>query len=529
MTQPSGQTASQAPTASKTQRSEKIWVVHAASRQQAAEALVKQLRAEGLSARAVRRYEGLRALAWERVETTWTQLRRRLLGAAGREAQGMLDAFRDGPPHLVVVDTVDDLIIFDRLRSALVFDARLVAWIDDLRPADAWREKGADALIAPTSMQGEAAGFGQGTASQTLWIGPSTPVNALQDTARRTAARKAMRIEDERVCLIDGSCLDAKEIPKIAQALSRVQTPLQTPYRWVFYYGDATYHADAMRAAATTHGLSLLMFGASTPVARVLPGCDVLLSASHSPLHDAAAWLGCAIVSYQTDGVRAPLAALGAMDMVQEYSALVPALRTALETTDRRPSIATHQALRHAGDAHAITESIATWLQTQLEHVPTPDVDAADTPDGFAFERVGDAIDANDPQKPLSPHALHAEITRIVAALRQLEREHTSAVEERDLWMERLQDAEYAQEEDLVAYAQDRIDAALKNVRQLQQQIAAKQEQRARLRAQVQQTNTVPPETTDVPQDMEARFQRIAQERQLHALKDRAKREGSSK
>lgn len=513
--------------------STRVWVIHAPSRQARAEAFAAHLRADGWQARAVQRAEGLRAFTWDRVEATFEQIRARMRGEEEGAAK-MLDALRDARSHVAVVDRVEECRALDRLRTTLKLDLRIVAWIDGFASSDAWKGAGADAMIAPTKIQCAAAGFDADDRSKVLQIGPLKPDDLLDSVEVRTTARTAMKVDKEQVALIDGTRLRAQDIPSLAAALAQLNST-ENAWRWVFYYGDVHYHAEAMRAAAKTYGLSAWMFGDATPIARVLPGCDVVISAEYSALHDAAAWLGIDIFSLQRSDVSSPLTGLGAMRSAPDIRTLQRELSAyfAEDSSVKAPaSIQDHAALHRAGQPTEIFEGMERWLARWIQSAPQENKGAPDISHGLAFEAIGDGSLDETAKHKSTPKQLHAERVRVLSDLRKLERNHAEAVETRDEWMERLRDAEFAEEEDLVAFAKERVARALEEVQQLQQRIAVKQEQRDRLRERERdggaEASKPDDEVKGVPADMEARFRRIAQERQLQALKDRAKREGSS-
>lgn len=513
---------------------QKIWVMYSFLRRDHAEQLCEYLRSCGHNARAMAVEQGLRDVAWDRLEDGVEQLRRFFAQHAPTRLFPAFEELSSSPPRVVIVDNARTLRAFDRLRTWLQADFKIVLWVNDLE-SRAMEKIGAriDAVIAPTTIQIEQI-LEQSHAENALCVGPLAPPLLRDRDDARARARKAMRVDDECVVMIDASHMRAQDIPLWIGEIAR-QPDAQRSYRWLFYYGEHEENAEAMRHAAKTYGFAAWMFGQNTPVDQVLPGIDVLLTPNQSSCRDLAAWLPIHILSIFTPPSEAPthpLVKLRRARALEGYHDILSSLRDAVQS-ERSPSIATAAALKNADDAKAIFGCIESFLQKlgapSAHETKNILEEHGDDRDALAFEELVGATDARTSDatiKALSSSELREELTRIFKQLRRLEDEHTRAVEARDLWMERLQDAEEANEGDLIAYAKDQAQENLRLVATLQQQIVSVQDLRDRLRGQAkndQDTRQSSERSSDhTAANYEARFEQLAQERRLRALRKRA-------
>lgn len=515
----------------------KVWVVHRASHHAAAEALAGALQQHGHTARSVRMIEGARDLTQEALEGGFEQLRQGLSAFLGTKILPDVDAFAARPPRLLIVDTVESARMFDRLRRTLQLRVRVVAWLDDFETSAAWSDEDIDAMIAPTCAQLRHAGLDPDRADQGLVIGPSRPEDVPPDAetfdAWRVAARSSMNAQNACVAMVDGACLHPQDIPAMVRACARASGGHEG-LRWVLYYGAQTANGEAMRAAAKTYGLRALMFGENTPVHRVLPGVDVMITPEKSRLYDLAAWSALPILRVVTGAEQHPLALHGRMTEISSFDELTDALRR-LSTAPRTP-LTEHEDLVSPGDIEAIAQQIAAWVSRHLHVVNDPPRDSPPTRDAFAFEEIGYPVSARTTSvtsRPMSESQRKAQMVALIQQLRAAERAQEEAVHARDVWIQRLQDAEEAQEEDLIAAAQQRVDDALRRVKMHHERVAELHDARDRLRGRKTHGLSEGPSTKDTqttadPQDLEARFVRLEQQRQLRNLRARMPKDDPS-
>lgn len=520
----------------------KVWVVHHPARRAQADALADALRRRGHTARSLRMIEGARHLVQDGLEGGVEQLLQSLSAMVSPKILGDVADFSEHPPRALIVDTAENARLLHRLRNLMKVDARIIAWVDGFESSAAWDASAIDAMIAPTAAQLRAAGQDPERAEKGLVIGPlrpdEVPFGDGERTALRTAARTSMNAQDAYVAMFDGSCLHPQNIPDFIREFVRCQTSHKA-LRWVLYYGPQQANGDAMRAAAKTYGLRALMFGDGTPVHRVLLGVDVLITPEKSALHDAAAWNALPILRVSARDAQHPLVSLCAMTEVDQLKDLGNGLQQVREK--QCAPLIEHPDLVSPGDAHAIFERIAEWIAARLPIASTSSPEPAPPRDALAFEEVGQ-------QTPTLDASIHASLSltdeerkaQMVQLLRQLrveERGLEDAVRTRDVWIERLQDAEEAQEEDLISVAQQRVDAAIQQVKTNQERVILLHDAREQLRGQkTHKMSEGPPHLTTQndanEREIEARFVRLEQQRQLRDLRARMPKndppEGSS-
>lgn len=509
----------------------KVWIVYSSSRHDHAQALCDYLRRRDQDANAVPMAEGLRDIARDRLGGGMEQIRKLFAQKSPLKLPSALDEWSAAPPRIVLVNRPENARALEHLRTWMQASFRIVAWIDDLESAKSWENMGADAVIAPTVPQLQHV-VSSASSPLALRVGPSRPSAAELSDDARERARVAMDAQDEFVVMIDGSRMRPQDVPSWIAEIAR-RPDEQRRYRWLFYYGAHEQNAAAMRHAAKTYGFAGRMFGDTTPVEQVLPGIDALVTPAQSSVRDLCTWLPVHILSHfrvGRDATEHPLVRLERVHVLEGQHMVLDGL-SRVRAADPPVSLSDAGDLVHAGDTPHIFQEIAAFI----DRIAARDADgteaSGDATDrgAFAFEEIGPQSTSSSLEadlEALSPEQIRTELARVFKRLRALEREQEAAVQTRDLWMQRLQDAEDTREEDLISYAKERAHEALRMVATIQQQIVSVQDARDRLRVRRSDITTTgavaPMESDDLAQRFEHRFEHLAQERRLRELRKRA-------
>lgn len=508
----------------------KVWIVHASTDAAWSIALAEHLSNAGHKARAVGISDAIRHIAWDRVGGGIEGLRKLLPSMSGDDQTSVMDELSSRPPRVVITRSADSGRAFSRLRTLIGAKFSILALVNDFEPTSAWKNSLPELLIAPTRAQITPLGLDADDTTRVGIAGPLAPFESPSANAKKIA-RAAMKLdEDQCAVLVDGSAMRTSDIPHVVSQLAQLGEQ-DSALRWLFYYGEHAENGAAMRAAARTHRVSALMFSHTTPLPRVLPGIDRVITAARGDARVGCAYLKIPMLAYGDDLQDHPLVQLGVMAAVPDVHAVASAF---LEIQNDASRLNVQEQRPTAFVQSAVFDAVEHLVRQNIEERDTSATTSSEAPTDLHFEEIGEPARAIDPEDevfastkaPLNPRKAREEMTRLLMELRRLEQTHTDAVQGRDEWMERLQDAEEAGELDLRNFAEERARKEMEKVAQLQQAIARVQDARNSLRKQQagKQTPTVAANETasDVPPEMEARFQALADQRRLRELRQRA-------
>lgn len=508
----------------------KVWVVHASTDAAWSTALAEHLSRAGHKARAVGISDAIRHIAWDRVGGGLEGLRKLLPSMGSGDQTSVMDELSARPPRVVITRSADSGRAFTRLRTLIGAKFSILAFVNDFELTSAWTSSAPDLVVAPTRGQITHINFDFEDDTRVGIAGPLAPFDVPSSDVRSTA-RAAMKLEGEQCAvLIDGSGMRTSDIPLVVSQLAQLGEEDSTR-RWLFYYGEHADNGSSMRAAARTHGIRALMFSNTTPLHRVLPGIDRVISAARSTTRVECAYLKIPMLAYGDHLQTHPLVQLGVMAAVPNVHAVASGFRQ-IEEGEPLPSV--HDKLPEAFVQSVVFNTIERLVGQNIEDRNIDETERAGDRTALHFEEIGAPIRVADAENVgaratrelLSPQKAREEMTGLLMELRRLEQTQAEAVERRDEWMERLQDAEDAGESELRDFAEKRARSEMEQVAQLQRAIARVQDARNELRKQHagKQTQADMPKESidDVPPEMEAKFQALADQRRLRALRQRA-------
>lgn len=519
---------SQPPPGTASSSTGRVWIVSDSKDTRWAAGLHQDLEARGYRAGIYPLAEAVARVALASVGGGLERLRSMLPNAAGG---ALLKELERSPPRLVIVGSPDAARVFSQFRQALGGSFGVLALIDDFRSPEAWVDVDVDFVVAPTGEQLDLMGAGDLAAERRIIAGPPTPFDPPPDGAR-ARLRASLDADDETlVVLIDASTMSAGTIDQVVYQVGTLG-PRPDKFELLFYTGDESENARALREATAARRVRARMFGASMPIEGVLAGVDLAIVSDVSRLARPAVFLGVPLVGI---GANAPLHALaqhGVMVPLQQPSAL-----GALLQEIRRHGVAPSQreateALRTLIRDEDVFEAIVKLLEFSSS-LSTDAVRAQPrSKDGLEFEELGGTLPASPeavaPAKALSPAAAREEYARVVLEQRRLEKLHESAVVERDTWLTRRDDAIFEEQKDLIEFAEQMLERSLQDLGEYQRQLDALRDAKDELRQRFvdgpKPSRATMQSAANTPAMMEKRFVEMESRRQLRDLRERAKR-----
>lgn len=518
---------SQPPRATSSSSTGRVWIVSDSKETRWAAGLHRDLETRGYRAGIYPLAEAVARVALASVGGGLERLRNMLPNAAGG---ALLKELERSPPRLVIVGTPDAARVFNQFRQAIGGNFGLLALIDDFRSPEAWVDVDVDFVVAPTGEQIDWMGAEALAAERRIIAGPPTPFDPPPDDARARLRASLDAADDALVVLIDASTMSAATIDQVVHQVGTLG-PRPDKFELLFYTGEETENARALREAAAARRVRARMFSDAIPIERVLPGADLAIVSDVSRLALPAVFLGVPLVGVGTNAPLHALAQHGVMVPLQQPSAL-----GALLNEIRRHGVAASQleateALRSLIRDEDVFEAIAKLLEFSSS-LATEAVRAQPrSKDGLDFEELGGTLLAPAvaaPTKALSPAAAREEYARVVLEQRRLEKLHESAVVERDTWLTRRDDAVFEEQKDLADFADQMLERSLQDLAEYQQQLDALRDAKDALRQRFfegpQPSRATMQAAANTPAMMEKRFVEMESRRQLRELRERSKR-----
>lgn len=327
--------------------------------------------------------------------------------------------------------------------------------------------------------------------------------------------------------------------------------------RFIFHHnGDGSVAAE-LRRAANEYGFPAIMFGKVNDLERYVAMADAVIAVPHEPLLAEIIAQGKPVMLVgsdmqaveQTAFLTSMEMARHTHDMLRLGSEIERFLKD--ETLERFTEAASSIGLPDGSKevAAAIVNALqnvndlmsgGTSAQSGTEEEPSQD----DTPTNSAFESIGkdkkpkednprhddrrDAPADDNKYAGISQAEAKEQMAQLILVERDLERRLGELEKEQQRWRERLDLAREWQEEDLAEEASGILRGYLNEARGLQEELQGVRVQKDKLRSAVQNKggkSTGQGATNSRVSQMEQRFRKMEENRDLNALKDRLNRE----
>lgn len=457
----------------------------------------------------------------------------------GEPDVGAFETIEAGRPDIILADHPAVLRTLEVIRDASRSKSIHVALIGSYAPMDEWVGARADAFVGPDEGVLQGLRSSEHSDAAIVVAGPPVPRGFAKPLDRGTS-RTTLGLESGLVVLIDVDGMEPQAIERtVFQTRSAHQATL------LFHYGSDGGAADALRQAASRHGVRAHMFGHVDDLELYAAAADVVVLGPGNRMAGAYLAIDRPVIALDPALASVAPARSGAMvvlsDDVQLGSLL---MQLQAEGAPETWSQAAEQALPDDPSAQAAAAVAQIWAsRTKLRVAalqPVPTASAPASPRG-RLEPIGVNAPVVPVSTPLSRAEAKTQLAGLIVEERQIEAEVVSAAADRDTWYSRLALAEERNELDLVDFATRQAQELTRRITELNERASGirlqKEDVRRRALAGVVPSDGAgarqpgssagpqagaPPASAPRTETYEERFRRMERDSQLDRLRSRA-------
>lgn len=459
---------------------------------------------------------------------------RSLKSGADEDAESLVAQRR---PDVILVDAPHQLQALHRVRNLVSPRPLMIGLVANFESSAEWMGQPVDALIAPTEEQ--LYDLRLVGSPEVAWQVGGPPVPSPWDQRfDRAEVRAALKVDDETiVVLVDVQNMAEVLIDRVVHQMGLLTGKVSVLY----WYGGSDEAASTLRASSSARKVPARMFGGAASPARAAAGVDVVVvgdGALNLPGYVAA---GLPILSVTQGALTHVLAQRGAMVPLPGPEGLGAVLRQIAAHGVAQSHKDAVEKVRTTMSAQGVVEALARILSGRSElEAYTAKANPTVVTLGLPIEEIGQtpaapAFESRPASAPrpatLTRAAAREELARLIIEERRIERELKGVVDERDRWMQRAADARDDGDVELIAWADEKVQAYLAQVSALQQSLSEAQASKEALRERV----ASPPATgtykdaaenlgSGGPADMERRFRELESKRMLRELRAKNKK-----
>ncbi len=437
-------------------------------------------------------------------------------------------AVRHGRPDVVIADNPTVLRTLEVVRDTTRVGSVHIGLVPHYEPLESWHGARADAFIAPDTEQLAALRRPNMSEAALQVAGPPLPPGFDRELDRSALREEFGFGDDATVVLVDAVGLDGPLLDRIVFQLSVVRGGVVP----VFYYGHDRNAADVLRHAAATHALEARMFGHVDALEEFVVVADVMIVGPECPR--VAAYLAqhrplLAVDPAASTTVPARTGAMVVLADVMTLGEIVGRIVTggvAQEHVDAARELGRPQG---TADVAAAVAAIWTSRATLVDVTPRAPVSPstpAPAPRGRAgrFEDIGAGADTAQQLTPLSRAAAKEQLAALIVEERRVEADVTALARERDRWLQRLELAREAADDELIGVAGDRAEELNAQIRTLNERLASIESQKdlVRRRAAIGRPSAPEAKRGGTADPYEDRFRDLERKGDIDRLRRRA-------
>lgn len=474
----------------------------------------------------------------------------------GGSDEDLIGAVRRVKPDVLVVTNPRHTRALSMLEGLAKTPMLQVGVLPDYNLSQAWLKSGLEAFVVPHEELSDRLVRAHVSGERIFIAGPAVEPGFARPLEREALRKEFGFSQKEPIVLVRAEALDVPTLEKVVFQAKLVEGSV----RYVFHHnGDGTA-ASTLRRAASEYGLPAVMFGRVEELERYIAMADMVLTVAPDPLMPEIMALGLPVMMVGAVGDAAEQAeflerhSMGRLvsdvlrlgselerfllpDVLEKYTEAARA--TGLPSGSREVADALLDLIVRSGDWQGEHSS------SHIQNLPN-DQDSGST--HSAFESIGDQGGAGRtgssrderPARDHSPETNYAGISRaeakeqlaqLILAERDLERRLNGLEKEQERWRSRLELARQWNEEDLATEAQDILRGYLAEAKPLQQELQGIRNQKSKLKVAAGGGQTSGPAApvdaarSNRLQQLEGRFRRMEENRDLDDLKDRIGRE----
>ncbi len=425
-----------------------------------------------------------------------------------------------------------------------------VGVLPDYNLSQGWIKSGLEAFVVPHQELGQRLQDARVPSERVFVAGPAIESGFAKELDKDALRHSFGFSASEKIVFVRAEALDVPTLEKVVFQAKLVEGSV----RYIFHHNGDSTAASTLRRAASEYGLQAVMFGRVDDLERYLKAGDMVLTVAQDPYMPEIVALGLPVMMVGATQDSAEQAEfferhhMGRLvtDVLRLGGELERFLRD--DVLEKYTEAASQTGLPGGSTEVAealldIIERSKSWQANQVfSQDDSQEQNSGEQKDNKnqAFESIGggggsSASTQTPPQEVsyagISKAEAKEQLAQLILSERELERRLTDLEKEQDRWRSRLDLARQWNEEDLATEAEEILRGYLSEAKPLQQELATVRSQKAKLKAAAQggkaatATSGVDSERQSRMSELEKRFRKMEENRDLDDLKDRIGRE----
>lgn len=495
--------------------------------------------------------------------------------------EDLVGAVRRDKPDVLVITNPRHTRALSVLEGLAKTSMLQVGVLPDYNLSQAWLKSGLEAFIVPHEEQAERLERATHLPGERIAIaGPAIEAGFARELDRGEIRREFGFSQSEKIVMVRAEALDVSTLEKVVFQAKLVEGQV----RYIFHHnGDGTA-ASTLRRAASEYGLQAVMFGRVEELEKYLAMADMVLTVAHDPYMPEVAALGLPVMMVGevqeaaeqaeflerhhmgrlvTDVLRlgSELERFLRDDVLEKYKEssasiglqggsdeVADALLDLLERSKRWQATSSHTQGAPTANDQGGSKGEDGGASSPFENIgggggasssSSPTSHQGNARGGYAGSSSASSSSSNAPTSTgyagISRAEAKEQLAQLILSEREIERRLTDLQKEQERWRSRLDLARQWNEEDLASEAEGVLRGYLEEAKPLQQELDGIRNQKAKLKAAAQGGSQArgdqqaggdaDPERQNRLSQLEQRFRKMEEDRDLDDLKDRIGRE----
>lgn len=480
-------------------------------------------------------------------------LRSLRVAVQGRSDEDLIGAVKRDRPDILMITNPSHVRALSVLEGITGNPSVLLGVLPDYNLNETWIKTGLQAYIVGHEELKGRLEHARVPAERVLVAGP-----AVQPGFARELDKAALRSEfgfsqSEKIVIVRVESFDVDTIDKLV-----FQAKLVENARVIFHHNGDSTAANTLRRATGDYGFRAVMFGRVSELERYMAIADAVVTSGADPLMPELLALGLPVMLVgESRGYEEQAAFLQAHELGRFVPEIVR-LGAELERFVGSESLEKYQAAAQSiglpgGSTEVADAIIEVILRAKAWEEPSPDVPSGDGQGeddrreqfsggfesiggvsakrgGATREGGGERDGGVNPYEGISRAEAQQQLAQLILSERELERKLGDLEKEQQRWRGRLDLARQWREDDLATEAESILREYLREADPLQQELEDIRRQKAKLKAAAnpkvaKSGRAADPAASSRMAELERRFSRMEEDRELDDLKGRIDRE----